>query len=277
MGALFLRGCQVITVCAVLVLALLVSRVIYEGWPYLTLRFLTGYPSQITPETSGIKSALFGTIWVVAVSGAFAVPVGVAAAIYLEEFASKNRITRLIELNIANLAGVPSIVYGLLGLAVFVRWCRLGPSVLAGGLAIGLVVLPMVIIATREALVSVPSSIRAAAFALGATRWQTVRAHVLPSALPGILTGLILAVSRAIGEAAPLLLVGAAAFIRFVPAGPRDSFTALPIQIYFWSEQPDQELYSRLSAAAIIVLLGVLLPINAVAIAVRAWHQGKRA
>jgi phosphate transport system permease protein len=193
----------------------------------------------------------------------------------LQEYARKTRATTLIEINISNLAGVPSIVYGILGMAVFVRWFRLGEGVLAGALTLSLMVLPVVIVASREALVAIPSSIRAAAYALGATRWQVIRAHLLPNALAGILTGVILAVSRAIGEAAPLIMVGALGFVTFVPSRFDETFTALPIQIYSWCSEP-QPVYHRLAAAAIIVLLGILIPFSATAIGVRAWRQKKR-
>lgn len=273
---IFSAGCRLTTLFGLFVLVVLVVRVFVDGRPYLTLKFLNSFPSQIAPATSGVKSALYGTLWLIGLTAVFCIPVGVGAAVYLQEFARKNRLTSFIEVNIANLAGVPSIVYGLLGLAVFVRWISLGPSLLSGALTMSLVVLPVVIIATREAVVAVPSSVRAAAFALGATRWQTVRAHVLPAALPGIMTGVILSLSRAIGEAAPLIVVGGAAFVRFVPSGPMDSFTVLPLQIYSWCEQPDPEFH-RLGAAAIVVLLAVLVPMNGAAIVVRAWQQGRKA
>jgi phosphate transport system permease protein len=211
------------------------------------------------------------------------VPVGVGAAIYLHEFAGTNRFTRFIQLNIANLAGVPSIVYGILGLTLFVRGWQIelfgkprdlsfGRSVLAGALTMSLLILPVIIIATREALAAVPQSLRLGAYALGATRWQTVRHHVLPAALPGMMTGVILALSRAIGEAAPLIMLGALTYVAFVPSSPLDAFTALPIQIYYWSDQPQVEFH-HLAAAGIIVLLAVLLSMNAVAIAIRTWQQ----
>ena len=178
-------------------------------------------------------------------------------------------------MNIANLAGVPSIVYGILGLALFTRWLGLGRSVIAGALTLSLLVLPVVIIAGREAIRAVPESMRLAAYAVGATQWQTIRSHVIPAAIPGILTGVILAVSRAVGEAAPLLLVGALAHVSFVPSGLKDNFTALPIQIYFWTEHHD-ETFHHLAAAAIIVLLAMLLPLNGIAALVRAWQQSKK-
>jgi phosphate transport system permease protein len=202
--------------------------------------------------------------------------VGVAAAVYLEEYAPNNRLTRFIHINISNLAGVPSIVYGLLGLAVFVRTLGLGRSVISGALTLTLLVLPVIIIASREALRAVPQSFRHAAYAVGATRWQTIRAHVLPAAVPGITTGVILALSRAIGEAAPLIFLGAQVYITFVPRGLRDEFAVLPIQIYTWTDQPQAEFH-HLAAAGIIVLLGTLIPMNALAIGVRAWHQRRKA
>jgi phosphate transport system permease protein len=223
-----------------------------------------------------VKSALFGTLWLIGLTAAVSIPIGLAAAIYLHEYAQKSRLTRFIELNIANLAGVPSIVYGILGLAVFIRLFDLGRSVIAGALTLSLLILPVVIIAGREALAAVPDSIRQAAFALGATRWQTVRSHVLPAALPGMMTGVILALSRAIGEAAPLIMIGALTFIAFVPDGPMDVFTAMPIQIYNWCDEPDA-IFQELAGAGIIVLLGLLLPMNAVAVGIRAWHQRRKA
>jgi phosphate transport system permease protein len=180
-----------------------------------------------------------------------------------------------VHLNIANLAGVPSIVYGILGLAMFVRFCHLGRSVLAGALTMSLLVLPVIIIAAREALTAVPDSTRHAAYALGATRWQVIWHHVLPAALPGICTGIILALSRAVGEAAPLMMIGALTYVAFVPAGPLDTFTALPIQIYDWASRPQSDFHG-LAAAAIVVLLAILLTMNALAIGLRSWYQGKR-
>ena len=256
-------------------LAVLIVRVVGEGWPWLTQTFLTHFPSVLTPEKAGVKSALWGSVWLIGITVSVSVPIGVAAAVYLEEYAPNNRLTRFIHINIANLAGVPSIVYGILGLAVFVRAMRFDRSVLAGALTLSLLVLPVIIIASREALLAVPQSIRHAALALGATKWQTVRSHVLPAALPGILTGVILAVSRAIGEAAPLLMIGALTYVAFVPDGPLDAFTALPIQIYDWCDRP-QQTFHHLAAAGILVLLGILIPMNAVAVALRAWHQRRK-
>jgi len=268
--------CALLSLIGVLFLGVLLVRIGKEGWESLTPTFLTNFPSVLNPEQAGIKSALWGTLWLTLVTVVVSLPVGVAAAVYLEEFARPGRLRWFIHINISNLAGVPSIVYGILGLAMFVRWLHLGRSVLAGGLTLALLVLPVVIIASREALAGVPKSIRLAAYALGATRWQTVWSHVLPAALPGIMTGVILALSRAIGEAAPLLILGALTYVAFVPSGPMDAFTALPLQIYDWIDRPQPEFH-RLAAAGIILLLGILLPMNAVAIGVRAWHQRKKA
>ncbi len=273
-GKIFAVFCACVTGIGVAVLAALLYRIFDEGWIYISTNFLTKFPSMLMPETSGVKSALYGTLWLVSITAIVSIPVGIGAAIYLEEFAPKNRLSRFIHTNIANLAGVPSIVYGILGLAMFVRWSNLGRSVLAGSLTLSLLILPVIIIASREALLGVPKTIRLAAFALGATRWQTVRAHVVPAALPGIITGIILALSRAIGEAAPLVMIGALSYVAFVPDGPMDEFMALPIQIYTWCDQPDP-IFQHLAAAAIIVLLAVLLSMNAVAVALRAWQQRK--
>lgn len=276
LGRAFGAACGVMSFVGLAFLAVLITRVVLDGWSWFTWTFLTNFPSQLDPANAGIRSALFGTVWLLVITSITAIPVGVAAAVYLQEYAPNNRLTRLIHLNIANLAGVPSIVYGILGLAVFARTLGLGRSVLAGGLTLSLLVLPVIIIASREALLAVPQSFRHAAYALGATPWQTIWSHVLPAALPGILTGVILSLSRAIGEAAPLLLLGAFTYIRFVPQGLGDPFTALPIQIYAWCDQPQAEFQS-LAAAGIMVLLGTLIPMNGVAIAVRAWHQRRRA
>ncbi len=272
LGRLFSAVCLAAALVAVLVLGLLLWHVWRQGASLLSTHFLTSGESTLDPLTSGIKAPLWGTIWLMGLTTLLAVPVGIAAAIYLQEYASDNRLTRFIHLNIANLAGVPSVVYGLLGLTVFVRWCALGRSVLAGAAALALLVLPVVIIASREALLAVPKSIREAAYAVGATRWQTIRHHVLPAALPGILTGVILALSRAIGEAAPLIVVGAVAYIRAVPHGPLDPFSAMPIKIFNWSELAAPE-FVRLAGAAILVLLGLLLTMNAIAVGIRGWHQ----
>ena len=261
------------TVVGVLVLAVLVVDVLRKGLGTLTLTFVTSFASS-NPEKAGVQAAIWGTLWLLVVTGLISFPLGVGAAIYLEEYATDNRLNRLLETNIANLAGVPSIVYGLLGLAVFVRFFGMGRSVLAGGLTLGLLVMPMVIIAAREALRAVPSSIRHGALALGATRWQTIRHQVLPVALPGIMTGTILALSRAIGETAPILLIGGVTFITYNPDSVTSKFTSLPIQIFNWISRP-QEAFHALAASAIITLLAILLTMNALAIWLRNRYEVK--
>lgn len=268
--------CGLTSLLGLAFLSALVFRVLQEGLPRLSGSFLTNFPSVLSPAKAGVKSALWGTVWVICITAVVSVPIGVAAAVYLEEYARDNRLTRFIRLNISNLAGVPSVVYGILGLVAFVRWCRFDRSVLSAALTLSLLIMPVIVIASREALAAVPSSIRQAAYALGATRWQTVRAHVLPAALPGIMTGMILALSRAIGEAAPLLVIGALTYVAFVPEGPFDAFVALPLQIYDWTDRP-QRVFHELAASGIIVLLGILLSMNAIAIGVRAWHQRSKA
>ena len=260
------------TLAGVVLLALLLWDVVRQGIGWLDIQFLTSFPSRF-PERAGIQSALWGTVWLIGLTATFAIPVGIGAAIYLEEYARRSWINTVIEINIANLAGTPSIVYGILGLAIFVRWLALGRSVLAGALTMSLLILPVAIIASREALRAVPGSIREASFALGATRWQTVRSHVLPAALPGILTGVILALSRAMGETAPLIMIGALTYVAFVPEGPMDSFTTLPIQIFNWASRPQTEFHD-VAAAGILVLLAVLLTMNAAAIWIR--HRSQR-
>ncbi|HEY8490995.1 MAG TPA: phosphate ABC transporter permease PstA [Dehalococcoidia bacterium] len=266
-GGLFLAACLAGTGVGLAGLALLAADVLVEGWPVLSWDFLTSFPSR-DPDRAGIRAALFGTLWVMALTALVAVPAGIGAAVYLQEFAPRNRLVRFIQLNIANLAGVPSIVYGILGLALFVRTMELGRSVLAGALTLALLVLPVVIIAAQEALRAVPDSLRHGALALGASRWQTVRAVVLPAALPGMLTGVILALSRAAGETAPLIMIGALTFVPFTPSGPLDRFTVLPIQTFNWAARP-QPAFHHLAAGAIIVLLALLLAMNAAAVALR--------
>jgi phosphate transport system permease protein len=242
-----------------------------DGLSYLNWGFLTNYPSRF-PDQAGILPALFGTVWIVGLTALFSFPLGVFAALYLEEYAPKNRLTDLIQLNIANLAGVPSIVYGLLGLGLFVEALALGRVVLAGALTMTLLILPVIIITSREAIKSVPKEYREGAFALGATRWQVASQIVLPEAFPGILTGTILALSRAIGEAAPMIAIAALAYVRFVPTTPFDRFTVMPIQIYNWINMPRVE-FRDLAAAGIIVLLVVLLAMNSFAILIRNKYQ----
>lgn len=255
------------TYAGVVLLAVLLGAIIQQGLPWLSWDFLSNFPSRIAAQ-AGIKSALYGSIWLIVLTTLIAVPLGLGAAIYLEEYVRQGRWSRFIEVNIANLAGVPSIVYGILGLAIFVRGLVFGRSVLAGALTMSLLILPIIIIAAREALRAVPQSLRHAAFAIGATRWQTVRAQVLPAALPGILTGIILALSRALGETAPLVVMGALTYVAFVPSGPLDSFTVLPIQIFNWASRPQPEFHG-VAAAGILVLLVVLLSMNGLAIWLR--------
>ncbi len=263
----FYALCLAATFTAVLLLVLLLYGVIRDGIGRLNWEFLQSFPSRFA-HRAGIKAALYGTLWVISLTGLIAVPIGVAAAIYLEEYAQKNRLNAFIQMNIANLAGVPSVVYALLGLALFVRFFGFGRSVIAGALTMSLLILPTVIIATQEALRAVPSSLREASFGLGATRWQTIRLQVLPAAFGGIMTGIILSLSRAIGETAPLITIGALTFVTFVPRGPMDSFTALPIQIFNWASRP-QQAFHEVAAAAILVLLAVLLVMNSIAIFLR--------
>ena len=259
-----------------LVLVTLLVQVFSDGLSALSLDFLTATPSRIDPASSGIGPALAGTLWLMLVCTAFIIPVGVATAVYLEEYANRERwFNRFIEVNIQNLAAVPSIVYGVLGLAFLVRGpLSLGNVLLAGGLTLGLLVLPVLIVAGREAIRAVPPSIREGSMALGATRWQTIWKQVLPAALPGIATGAILSLSRAIGETAPLIVIGAAAFATSSPTGIFDTVTALPIQIFSWISDPREE-YAALAAAGIIVLMAILLAMNAVAIWLRNKYEKK--
>jgi phosphate transport system permease protein len=266
-GAAFHITCFLATFVGIVVLGTLLFDVIATGGHRLTWEFLTGFPSRFAAR-AGMKPALIGSIWALGLTGLIAFPLGVGTAIWLEEYAPPTRLKTVIETNIANLAGVPSIVYGMLGLAVFVRYMALGRSVLAGALTLALLVLPVIIIASQEAIKAVPSSIRLGVYALGATKWEAIRYHVFPLALPGILTGTILALSRAVGEAAPLIVVGALAFVPFVPSSPTDPFTVVPIQIFNWVSRPQAE-FRELAAAASIVLLALLLSMNAAAILLR--------
>ncbi len=254
-----------------LILIVLIIDVLKDGAGWFDWQFLTSYPSR-HPEEAGLLSAFFGTLWVMALTALFSFPIGIGTAIYLEEYAPDNRLRRLIQTNINNLAGVPSIVYGLLGLSLFVQALALGRSVLAGALTLTLMSLPVIIIAAQEAIRSVPETHRLGAYALGATKWQVVRNIVLPSALPGVLTGTILAMSRAIGEAAPMIAIAALVYLTFIPSNPLDRFTVLPIQIFNWVSRP-QEAFQHLAAAGIIVLLVVLLSMNAAAIFLRNRYQ----
>lgn len=258
-------------VVSVLGLLVLLIEVFTDGLPWLSSNLILNYPSRHA-EQAGLRSALVGTLWLMGLTAAFTVPIGVGAAIYLEEYATKSKITSLIEINISNLAGVPSIVYGLLGLALFVQWLSLGRSLLSGALTMSLLILPIVILASREAIRAVPKTYRDAAFALGATEWQVISAVVFPLAIPGILTGVILGMSRAIGETAPVIAISALVYLTFVPNSPLDRFTVLPIQIFNWMSRPQDE-FRGLAAAGIVVLLLVLLTMNTVAIYIRNRYQ----
>ena len=263
------------TASALVLLCVLLYRVFQQGIDWLSPHFLENYPSRF-PHKAGIKSAIWGSIWIGGITLISSTIFGIGAAIYLEELAPKNRLNKFLEVNISTLAGVPSIIYGMLGLAVFVRFLQLERSVITGALTLSLLVMPIIIIASREAIRTVPKSVRLGAYALGATRWQVVRHHVIPSALPGIMTGVILAMARAIGEAAPLIMIGALTFIAFTPESIFDPFTALPIQIFNWTSRPQEEFHG-LAAAGIIVLLGFLLLCNSLAIVLRLkWKGGKR-
>lgn len=261
--------CGMATMVGIVVLAALLTDVIGDGAKRLSWDFLTGFPSRF-PDRAGIGAALVGSAWVMVLTTLVAFPLGVGTAIWLQEYAPRNRWRRLIEVNIANLAGVPSIVYGILGLALFVRALGLGRSLLAAGLTLALLVLPVVIIASQEALKAVPSTIRLGSYALGATKWETIRYQILPMAMPGIMTGTILALARAIGEAAPVIMVGALGFVAFIPVSPMDPYTVLPFQIFNWVSRP-QPAYHEIAAAASIVLLVLLLSMSAVAV----WLRNK--
>ena len=251
----------------------LLAEVLIKGLPWVSKNLIVNYPSR-HPEQAGLLSALMGTVWVMACTATISIPIGIGAAVYLEEYAPKNWFTKLIEVNISNLAGVPSIVYGLLGLALFVQILALGRSVLAGALTMSLLILPIIILTSREAIKSIPTTYREAAFALGATRWEVVSNVILPSAFPGILTGTILAMSRAIGESAPMIAISALVYLTFVPSGPMDRFTVLPIQIFNWVSRP-QEGFRGIAAGGIVILLAVLFIMNAVAVYLRIKYQRK--
>lgn len=266
-GTLFYGICVLALLLTLVVLAVLLADVISRGLPMLRPEFLTGVPSRFA-DRAGLLPALVGSLYLGVIVAAITFPVGVAAAVYLEEYARDTRLTRALRTNIANLAGVPSIIYGIFGLALFVRLLGLGPTLIAGALTLSLLILPVVIIASMEAIRAVPDSQREGAYALGATRWQMVRGTVLPAAAPGILTGIILAMARAIGETAPLILIGAVTFVTYLPNPIEGGYTALPIQIFQWATRP-QEGFQMISASAIIVLLAVLFLLNALALLVR--------
>ena len=256
---------------SLVVLGVLLFHIAQEGIEYLGWDFLTNFQSRFAGK-SGIKAGLLGTIWLMIPTLLISVPTGVLTAIYLQEYPVKGKIGRFIELNIANLAGVPSIVYGLLGLTVFVHWLGLGRSLLSGALTMSMLILPVIIVSAKEALGAVPDSIRQGAYAVGARKYQVVFGQVLPAAIPGILTGVILAVSRGIGEAAPLIVVGALSYVAYTPSTMMDEFTVLPIQIYNWAGRPQVEFH-KLAASGIIVLLALMLTMNLTAILIRNRKQ----
>ncbi|TWT94739.1 Phosphate transport system permease protein PstA [Botrimarina colliarenosi] len=272
-SSLFGWLCAAATYICIAVLVGLLVTVLVNGVPWLSWTLLTSFPSR-DPAKAGVLPALAGSLWLIGITALVSIPTGVGAAVYLEEYANSSWWRKLVQLNISNLAGVPSIVYGILGLGLFVRAMSLERSVIAGALTLTLVVLPIVILSTQEALRAVPSTIRQASYALGATRWQTVWLQVLPAALPGVMTGVILAIARALGEAAPLVAVGAVAFVAFVPQSLGDEFSALPLQIFNWAERPQEEFHG-LASAAIVVLLAVLILLNTGAVLVRAKY-GRR-
>lgn len=255
------------TLVGLFVLATLLIDTIIDGWSYLTTDFFTNFSSS-RPENAGIRGALIGTLWLMATTAPIAIILSVGTALYLEEYAPKNKLTDFIKINISNLAGVPSVVFGLLSLTLFVRMAGLGNSVLAAALTMSLMILPVIVVASQEAIRSVPSSIREASIGMGATKWQTITRIILPASLPGIITGIILALSRAIGETAPLVVIGIPTILLFTPTGVFDTFSALPMQIFSWVKMPNPEFQS-ITAAAILVLLFILFLMNSVAIYIR--------
>lgn len=256
---------------ALLSLAVLLFRIFSQGLGHLNIDFLTNFASRI-PENAGIKAALIGSLWLMAIVAPVSITLGVSTAIYLEEYAKKNKLNDFIRMNISNLAGVPSIVFGLLGLTIFVRLMDLGKSILAAGFTMSLLILPIIIVAAQEAIRAVPNEQREASYGMGATKWQTIVRVVLPAAIPGILTGSILALSRAIGETAPLVVIGIPVILQFLPTGVLDSFTALPMQIFDWAKRPQEE-FQLVAAAGIIVLMTVLVCMNSVAVFIRNKFQ----
>jgi phosphate transport system permease protein len=261
------------TLIGLVVLAIFLADIVIEGVRRIDWDFISSLPSR-RASRAGILTAWAGTLWVLLLTLLIAFPLGISAGVYLEEYTKKTRFSNFLEINIANLAGVPSIIYGLLGLEIFVRYMALGGSLLAGALTLSLLVLPIIIVTTREALKAVPKSIREGSFALGASKWQTVWLQVLPAAFGGILTGIILALSRAVGEAAPLIVIGALAYVPFVPQTPMDAFTVLPIQIFNWTSRP-QAAFLVNAAAAIIVLLFITFVLNGIAVYLRNRQQKK--
>ena len=263
-------GC---TFLGIIVLAIFLIDIIVEGVGRIDWQFLTSLPSR-KAERAGILTAWTGTAWILGLTALVSIPLGICAGIYLQEYGTKNRLAHIIELNIANLAGVPSIIYGLLGLQIFVRTLNMGGSLLAGAFTLALLILPIIIVSTREALKAVPNSLREASYGMGATRWQTIWHQILPAASGGILTGIILSLSRAVGETAPLIVIGALAYVPFVAESPMDEFTVLPIQIFNWVSRP-QEAFIVNAAGAIIILLAITFVMNGIAVYLRNRWQKK--
>jgi phosphate transport system permease protein len=265
MGILF-------TLFGIAILLVFIVNILIDGLTRIDWEFITNLPSRRASK-AGILTAWTGTAWILGLTSFIAIPMGVAAGIYLQEYGTKTRLARIVELNIANLAGVPSVIYGLLGLELFVRIMNLGGSLLAGALTLSLLILPVIIVATREALKAVPNSLREASYGMGATKWQTTWYQILPAASGGILTGIILALSRAVGETAPLIVIGGLAYVPFVPDSPMDEFTALPIQIFNWISRPQEEFITN-GAAAIIILLLITFVMNGIAVYLRnRWQK----
>lgn len=262
----------VCTFLGLILLTVFIGSIIIDGVQRIDWEFITNLPSR-KAERAGIYTALMGSVWILVLTTIIALPLGIAAAIYLEEYAKESKLASLLEVNISNLAGVPSIIYGLLGLEVFVRIMQMGASVIAGSFTLALLILPIVIVSTRESLKAVPQSIRDASFALGASKWQTVSQQLLPASFGGILTGIILALSRAVGETAPLIVIGALAYVPFAPASPMDEFSVLPIQIFNWISRP-QHGFEINAAAAIIILLLITFVMNGIAVYFRnRWQK----
>lgn len=261
------------TFIGLIILALLIVQIVSDGIGRIDWEFLTNLPSRRAAK-AGILTAWTGTAWILALTAIIAIPLGVAAGIYLQEYGRKNKLASFIELNITNLAGVPSIIYGLLGLQIFVRALNFGGSLLAGAFTLALLILPILIVATREALKAVPNSLREASYGMGATKWQTIWYQILPAASGGILTGIILALSRAVGETAPLIVIGALAYVPFVAKTPMDEFTVMPMQIFNWASRPQQAFLVN-AAAAIVILLLITFLMNGIAMYLRNRWQKK--
>jgi len=264
---IFLWASRLLSWSTILILVVLMAHILIEGTHYLSAGFLNNFPSRFAAK-AGMKAGIWGSFWLMVMTTLISVPVGIASALFLEEYGIKGKIGKIIEVNVSNLAGVPSIVYGLLGLTVFVRYADFDRSLLSGALTLSLLILPVIIVASREAIKAVPNTIRYAAYALGAHKHQVIFGHVLPVALAGILTGVILALSRAIGETAPLIIIGALAYVSFTPESPMDEFSVMPIQIYNWAGRPKAEFH-QLAASGIIVLLCLMLTMNLIAVIIR--------